>query len=611
MGKLKNWGAWRRVGASLVAALLVSGLGTAVAEKAAASPTSASAPTSVVQPALAYPQRTAQIGITLVTLQTRDQPSATYDANALQNAFNTANSYWQTMSAGHITLHLDSLSNLSTSVASTDDFVTIINTVTAQLNWTDAPNKVLMLVDPSQNITVNGMSGALGVTWSTGSEGGRIMLAQPSNFTPPVMTHELGHVQGLGHANTLECTDGRHDSRIVNGAFADSACSSHEYGNNTDVMGISQYNEPYLDSVLYQFGGFGSGNEITNVGTAGQPTVYTLTPWSGAGPGRAIKFTDPVTGEVYFLQYKAPVGYDAPTAVNGNQGVQVIKTSLDPTESLLIPPNTLPFSGYYRSDLSWQAGQTFTTDGGTSVTVNAVTAATATVTVSALQHRPDIAMPAGATPITGRWWGDGKVYGGWVQNGKWCLQQPAAPPYCFWYGRSTDIPVAGDWNGDGIDTPGIVRNGVWQLTNSFSSLSVDRIITYGLPTDTPITGDWDGRGVTTIGVVRNGMWYLSNSLDPYPGVAYAFPFGNPGDKPLTGNWTGTRAFGVGVWRNGWFYLSNNGQSVDNAFPYGNSTDLPVTGDWDGIGGATVGIVRGSSWQLTNSNYGRQVNIIFN
>ncbi|WP_422933661.1 hypothetical protein [Sinomonas sp. P47F7] len=623
----------RRAAAALISTLLVIGAGAAVAAPAQAAPTRAAAPSAVqptraaapsavqptraaapsaVQPALSYPQRNAQIGITLVTLQTRDKPTATYDTNALQSAFNTANGYWQTISAGHISLHLDSLSNLSTQVSSTDEFVTIMNAVTNQLHWTDTANKVIMVVDPASNITINGTANALGVTWSTGSEGGRVMLAQPSQFTAPVMTHELGHIQGLGHANTLECTDSRPDSRIVNGAFADSNCTSREYGNNTDVMGISQYNEPYLDSVLFQFGGFGNGNEIADVGTVAQSATYTLTPWAGTGANRAIKFQDPVTGEEYYLQYKAPVGYDAPTAVNGNQGVQVIKTSTDPTESVLIPKTTAPFSGYYRSDLSWQAGQTFTTDGGTTVTVNSVTASSATVTVApALEHRQDIGMPAGATPISGRWWGDGKAYGGWVLNGKWCLQRPTSGPACFWYGIGTDKPVVGDWNGDGIDTPGIVRNGQWQLTNSISTLTVDRVVNYGTATDTPITGDWDGQGVTTIGVVRNGLWYLTDSLSPYPGVTYAFPYGDPGDIPIAGNWAGGRSWGIGVVRNGWFYLSNNGQRVDNYFPFGVGTDTPVTGDWDGVGGSTVGIVRGSTWQLTNSNFARQVNIIFN
>ncbi|MGN6406661.1 LGFP repeat-containing protein, partial [Sinomonas sp.] len=119
-------------------------------------------------------------------------------------------------------------------------------------------------------------------------------------------------------------------------------------------------------------------------GTAGGAATYTLSPWAGSGASRAVKFTDPSTGEIYYLQLKAPVGYDAPTAVNGNLGVQIIKSDINVSESLLIPPSTQPYSGYYSSNLSWQAGQTFTTDGGTQVKINSVSSSSASVTVTAM-----------------------------------------------------------------------------------------------------------------------------------------------------------------------------------------------------------------------------------
>ncbi len=375
-----------RVGvASAVAAVV---LAAAPATSALASPGAAPAgipAPAAVQPALSYPQRTAQIAVTIVTVKTTDQPNATYDATALNNSFQSANSYWQTVSAGHITLSLArTVQGMSINVPSTADFSTITNTVATNLGWSDAPDKVLMVMIPNANVSVSGVSGALGVTWQMDNESGRIVLAQQSSFTGPVMSHELGHVQGLGHSNTLQCTDGAMDSQIVGTGFADPACSSREYGDNNSIMGISQYNWPYLDSVLFQFGGFGNGNEIQDTGTAGAAKTYTLTPWAGTGAARAIKFTDPSTGEVYYLQYKAPVGYDAPTATSGNQGIQILKTDIDPTESLLIPPSTVPYGGYYSYSLSWQPGQTFTTDGGTQVTVNSVSSSSATVTVTAM-----------------------------------------------------------------------------------------------------------------------------------------------------------------------------------------------------------------------------------
>ncbi|WP_138444006.1 LGFP repeat-containing protein [Sinomonas susongensis] len=402
--------------ASTVAAVL---LAAAPATSALASPGGA-APAAVpagiqrpaaVQPELSYPQRTAQIAVTIVTVKTTDQPNATYDSTALNNSFQSAHDYWQTVSAGHITLNLArTVQGMSINLSSTADFSSITNAVAANLGWSDAPDKVLMVMIPNANVSVSGVSGALGVTWQMGNalgdEYGRIVLAQQSSFTGPVMTHELGHIQGLGHSNILQCTDGAMDSQIVGSAFSDPACSSREYGNNNSIMGISQYSWPYLDSVLFQYGGFGNGNEIQDVGTAGTARTYTLTPWAGTGASRGVKFTDPATGEVYSLQYKAPVGYDAPTATSGNQGIQILKTDIDPAESLLIPPSTKPYSGYYSYSLSWQPGQTFTTDGGTQVTVNSVSSSSATVTITAMAAVVSPQMDAKASQ-----WGLGSATG--------------------------------------------------------------------------------------------------------------------------------------------------------------------------------------------------------
>ncbi|WP_415854078.1 GH25 family lysozyme [Sinomonas sp. G460-2] len=447
---------------------------------------------------------------------------------------------------------------------------------------------------PGQDVSAYQSSINWQAQWSMGSRFAYVKASEGDYYTSPTFWQQIqgsqsvGMVRGAYHFAMPNWSAGDEQARyfVANGGkwTADGITlppvldiEYNPYVGRTD-LGWNPGNVCYsmnaaqLSSWIHQFG------DTVHALTGRYPVIYTTTDWWKGCLLNDSSFSD---YPLWIASYPDPN---------------------NPSNT----PGTLPASWGQFS--FWQYSSTGPFDGDSNIWNGNGTQLSMMVNA---WDRPGIGMPAGATPISGRWWGDGKAYAGWTQGGQWCLQRPTAGPYCFWYGNATDKPVVGDWNGDGIDTPGIVRNGVWQLTNSISTLSVDRVIAYGLPTDTPITGDWDGTGVTTIGVVRNGMWYLTNSLDPYPGVKYAFPFGNPGDTPLTGNWTGGRNFGVGVWRNGWFYLSNNGQSLDNAFAYGLGTDTPVTGDWDGVGGATVGIVRGSTWQLTNSNWTRQVNIVFN
>lgn len=226
-------------------------------------------------------------------------------------------------------------------------------------------------------------------------------------------------------------------------------------------------------------------------------------------------------------------------------------------------------------------------------------------------QQSSVGMVAGATPLSGKWAGDGKTYVGWFKDAQWCLGMPANSRRCFYFGAAGDKPVVGDWDGNGTDSVGIVRNAKWYLSNSPTGPSIDYVTSFGIPTDTPLTGDWDGQGRTGIGIFRNGVWALSSNFQGTAAVSYVLNFGESGDQPLTGDWDGDGKTSIGIFRRGVFALNNSVKSsqVSEALTFGNPTDSGIVGDWDGNRTTTSGIVRGQEYYLTNNNSTRQIDLI--
>jgi hypothetical protein len=320
---------------------------------------------------------------TLVTVQLADKTTAQTESAvpmaAAKASLSAAAGFWANASAGRVNIALVNSKSVHKSAArSTQSPAEIADTVTKELGWTQASYTALVMFVPGGYLN----NGAAGMTYSNGSIGGRILMPENSRLTIPVLAHEFGHTLGLDHANSLQCGSGASD--VAAGpysGFEDSSCSIRTYGDNLDVMGIAHYDVmPAISASFWEMGRFGAGNEITNLGTANSAKSVTLKPWAGQGAGRAAKFTDPKSGEVYFLELRAPVGYDAGIAVGRNRGVKITQQGGSNT-SILLPPSTLPFSGYYSNSQAWQAGSTFSTHTGTRVTITSVSDSAATVTI--------------------------------------------------------------------------------------------------------------------------------------------------------------------------------------------------------------------------------------
>lgn len=337
---------------------------------------------------LGAPARAGNIKVTLVR-STVNGNGNLVNLTAARNSIYSANSYWRSMSDNRLSLSIASERvHYSASANANDDYATVMNKIAKELKWVDNPYTALVVFVPTADLKSGGYGGILGGGWTVGGTAGRILMPAPSSFTNNVVTHEVGHVLGLLHANSLQCTNGRSDVGAgSNGRWADGACSSREYGDTTDLMGSAQYNQPVINSYFWDAGNFGRGNEITDAGQAKNSRTFTLYPWGGTAANRAVKFTDPLSKDVYYIELRQPAGYDQylQGGPAGNRGVKIVKADEANSwavNSLIIPPSTRPFSGYYNGNHAWQAGQTFTTHAGTTVKINSVSATSASVTVS-------------------------------------------------------------------------------------------------------------------------------------------------------------------------------------------------------------------------------------
>lgn len=327
------------------------------------------------------------------------------DMTAAERAVAASSNYWKAMSNGRISMAVTERATWNSPTAkSTDSYYSMINKITNELKWTYGTNRALVIFVPTATLS----DGALGAGYSSNGNSGRVLMPQIGSYTNSVITHEFGHVLGSMHADALQCSSGAADVGTTStGQFTDSSCYIREYGDTTDLMGASHPSMPVISSPFWDWRGLGLGTEIRDLGVAAGVKSYTLKPWGGTGAGRAVKFTDPVSREVYYLELRQPAGYDSYLASGsaGNRGVKIVQRGgATAASSLTLMPSTIPFNGYYSSNHTWQAGRTFTTHAGTLVTINAVSATSATVTINA-----DLALRTKIQFSVGDFNGDGRA----------------------------------------------------------------------------------------------------------------------------------------------------------------------------------------------------------
>jgi hypothetical protein len=160
------------------------------------------------------------------------------------------------------------------------------------------------------------------------------------------------------------------------------------------------------------------------------------------------------------------------------------------------------------------------------------------------------------------------------------------------FGDPGDQPICGDWNGDGIDTIGVRRGNTFYLRDTNTSGIANLTVTYGDPGDTAIVGDWNGDHIDTIGVRRGNTFYLRDTNTS--GIAsLTVTYGDAGDTVIVGDWNGDQTDTIGIRRGSGFYLRNTNSTgvADLTIIYGDASETAIVGDWNGDTRDTLGVVR--------------------
>ena len=259
------------------------------------------------------------VSIVTVTASTADDQRSAPDDASVATAISQLRDYWAAESGGTVDVRLDAVERTSLN-RSTCDPSSVLDTVHttafggsfASYRWAGTGRHLLVL---TQEVCGSAAFGTVG------GGGGEIFssVGTDTALGVPVLLHEFGHNLGFGHAGAGMCRSADEvdapigDYRHASDGDTSVRCPVEEYGDFLDIMGYSVSGaRPHLSTPQRIRAGFlTDGATLTEPGSRRQVAVGAL---DGPASGRAVQVVDPLSGDVYWLEYRTASGADASSA---------------------------------------------------------------------------------------------------------------------------------------------------------------------------------------------------------------------------------------------------------------------------------------------------------
>jgi hypothetical protein len=249
----------------------------------------------------------------VMTANTEGEVSASaLSEDSVRAAIQQLSDYWSGETGGAVTFSLGGYDTVSYGESQCDpeDIASrqrnrAFNGFFARDNWVGSNKHLLTLTQETTACDTQAFG-------TVGGRGGEIFDAAGlgTRIGIPVLLHEFGHNLGFGHADVTMCTNGSVDGSISNFTYQSAVCPTEEYGDVLDIMGFTVDNStPHLSAIeKIQFGYF-EGSYLNVAGTV--PSTTLVSSMSAASGVRALRIADPISGQIYVVEYRTADGLDA------------------------------------------------------------------------------------------------------------------------------------------------------------------------------------------------------------------------------------------------------------------------------------------------------------